>query len=140
MIQIEESVVIDKPVEEVFALITDSSQAPRWQGGLEAVEGQAHPAGSQFTEVRKFLGREMRSVMEVTAYEPTTRWAARVLKGSVPYEVTVLLEPAGGGTRLTIRVVGEPTGFFKMAEGMLRNQLEKSIEEDLQRLKGIMES
>jgi hypothetical protein len=95
--------------------------------------------GSQFTEVRKFLGREMRSVMEVTAFEPNTRWAAKVLKGPVPYDVTVLLELVDGGTRLISRVEGEPTGFFKVAEGMFISQLEKSMQDDINRLKGILE-
>ena len=139
MINIEKSIVIDKPIEEVFAYVTDGSKAPNWQGGLEAVEGQSSTVGSQYTEVRKFMGREMRSVMEVTAFEPNTRWAAKVLKGPVPYEVTVRLAPQDGSTRLTTHVEGEPTGFFKVAEGMVKSQLEKSMEEDIKRLKGILE-
>ncbi len=139
MINIEKSVVVDKPVEEVFAFVTDGSKAPRWQEGLEAVEGRTDLVGSQYTEVRKFLGREMRSLMEVTSFEPHNRWAARVLHGPVPYEVSVRVEPQEGGTRLTTRVDGEPTGFFKVAEGMVKSQLEKSIEGNVQRLKRIME-
>jgi uncharacterized protein YndB with AHSA1/START domain len=140
MINIEKSIVINKPVEEVFAFVTDGSKAPQWQGGLEAVEGQANAVGAQYTEVRKFLGREMRSVMEITAFEPNTRWAAKVLKGPVPYEVSVQLEPQGDSTRMTTRVDGEPTGFFKVAEGMMKSQLEKSLEEDAGRLKTILEA
>lgn len=142
MIRIEKSVVINKPVEEVFALVTDGSQAHTWQGGLEAVEGTTNRVGSKYTEVRKLLGKEMRSTMEVTAFEPDTHWAAKVVKGPVPYEVSVRLEPdpAGqGGTRLTTSVDGEPSGFFKMAEGVMKSQLEKSIEENIQRLKQLLE-
>jgi uncharacterized protein YndB with AHSA1/START domain len=139
MINIERSIVIDRPVEQVFAYVTDASKAPGWQGGVEAVEGQASTVGSQYTEVRKFMGREMRSVLELTAFEPNARWAAKVVKGPVPYEVSIQFEPSDGGTRLTTRVDGEPTGFFKVAEGMVKGQLEKSIEEDIKRLKGILE-
>jgi uncharacterized protein YndB with AHSA1/START domain len=139
MMRIEKSVLIHKPVEDVFAVITDGSRAHTWQGGLEAVEGVTDVVGSQFTEVRKFLGREMRSVLEVTAFEPGSKWAAKVVKGPVPYEVTVRLDPQDGGTRLTTSVEGEPTGFFKMAEGMFQNQLGKSIEQDTERLKRLME-
>lgn len=139
MINIEKSVVINKPVEKVFAFVTDGSKAPRWQEGLEAVEGRTDVIGSEYTEVRKFMGREMRSLMEVTDYQANARWAAKVLKGPVPYEVSVQLEPRDGATYLTTRVDGEPTGFFKVAEGMVKSQLEKSIEENVQRLKQIME-
>ena len=139
MINIEKSVVIDRPVEEVFAFVAEGSNAPRWQDGLEAVEGRTDVIGSEYTEVRKFMGREMRSLMEVTDYQANRRWAARVLKGPVPYEVSVLVEPRDGATRLTTRIDGEPTGFFKVAEGMVRSQLDKAMEEDVQRLKRIME-
>lgn len=140
MISIDKSVVINKPVEKVFALVTDGSKAPSWQGGLEAVEGQANKVGDQYTEVRKFMGREMRSLLEITAFEPNAKWAAKVVKGPVPYEVTVRFDPEDGGTRMTTHVDGEPTGFFKVAEGMVKSQLEKSIEEDNSRLKKMMES
>jgi uncharacterized membrane protein len=140
MISIEKSVVINKPVQEVFALVTDGSKAPSWQGGLEAVEGNANTVGSQYTEVRKFLGREMRSSMEVTSFEPNAKWSSKVVKGPVPYEVTILFEPQDSNTKMTTRVDGEPTGFFKMAEGMFKSQLEKSVEEDMNRLKKMMEA
>jgi uncharacterized membrane protein len=139
MINIEKSIVINKPVEQVFAYVSDGSKASSWQGGLEAVENPTTEVGSHYTEVRKFVGREMRSVLEITAFEPNTLWASRVVKGPVPYNVSAKFAPQEGGTRLTLRLDGEPTGFFKMAEGMVKGQLEKSMEEDLSRVKGILE-
>jgi uncharacterized membrane protein len=139
MISIEKSIVINKPVEEVFAFVTDASKAPSWQGSLESVEGRASMVGQQHTEVRKLLGRDVRTVVELTAYEPNARWALKVVKGLVPYEVTVLFESHDGGTRLTTRVNGEATGLFRGMEGIINSQLEKSMEEDTRRLKRILE-
>lgn len=142
MITVEKSVTINRPIAEVFAFVTDGANATQWQGGLEAVknEGPANMVGSRWTEVRKFLGREMNTTLEVTALEPDTRWVAKVIKGPVPYEVMSLFEAAGEGTKVTTRVEGEPTGFFKVAEGMVSGQLEKSLAEDLQRLKTLLEA
>ena len=141
MIQVEKSVVINKPVAEVFEFVANSDNTARWQGGVEAVipEGPPNVVGSRYTEVRKFMGQEMKSTMEITGFEQNARWAARVIKGPVPYEVTATFEEAGAGTKMTTRVEGEPKGFFKVAEGMLKGQLEKSLEEDSMRLKGILE-
>jgi uncharacterized protein YndB with AHSA1/START domain len=141
MIQVEKSVVIDKPVREVFSFVSNHNNTTKWQGGVEAVipEGPSNAVGSRYTEVRKFMGQEMKSTMEITRFEPNARWAAKVIKGPVPYEVTATFEESGGGTKMTTRVEGEPKGFFKIAEGMLKGQLEKSLEEDGQRLKGILE-
>jgi hypothetical protein len=108
---------------------------------VEAVipEGPSNVVGSKYTEVRKFMGQEMRSTLEITAFVTDAKWAAKVLKGPVPYEVTATFEATNGGTRMTTRVEGEPKGFFKVAEGMLSGQLEKSLEEDGNRLKKILE-
>jgi Predicted integral membrane protein len=140
MISIEKSIFINKPTEQVFTFVTDASKAPSWQGSLEYVEGQASIVGQRHTEVRKLLGREVRTVVELTAYEPTAKWAVRVVKGLVPYEVIVLFESRDGGTRLTTQVRGEATGFFSAMEGMIKIQLEESIEEDMSRLKRILEA
>ena len=141
MIQVEKAVLINRPVAEVFNFVSNGDNTTKWQGGVEAVipEGPPNVVGSRYTEVRKFMGQEMKSTMEITAFEQNARWAARVIKGPVPYEVTATFEDSGGGTKMTTRVEGEPTGFFKIAEGMLKGQLEKSLEEDGQRLKGILE-
>jgi uncharacterized membrane protein len=142
MIKVEKSVIIDKPVAAVFAYATDGANAPKWQGGVDSVilEGPAGVVGTKYTEVRKFMGQEMKSALEVTAFEPDSKFSAKVIKGPVPYEVTVMFEPSGAGTKMTTKVEGEPTGLFKVAESLFRGQLEKSLEEDGNRLKGILES
>ncbi len=142
MIDVQKSVVINKPVAEVFAYMTNPENAPKWQGGVEAVipQGPSDKVGSQYTEVRKFMGQEMKSTLEITAIEANAKWSAKVLKGPVPYVVTATFEPSGAGTKMTTHVEGEPKGFFKVAEGAMKGQLEKSIEEDGIRLKGILEA
>ncbi|NOH03006.1 MAG: hypothetical protein HND47_14140 [Chloroflexi bacterium] len=141
MIQVENSIVINKPLAEVYTYVTSGEHTTEWQGGVEAVENEGPPnmVGSRYTEVRKFLGQEMRTLLEITEVAQNAKWAAKVVKGPVPYQVTVAFEDSGGGTKMTTRVEGEPTGFFKMAEGMVASQLEKSLAEDSQRLKKILE-
>ena len=142
MIKVEKSVIINKPAEEVFAFITGEGNYTKWQAGVDELiegEGSRNTVGAQFTEVRKFMGQEMRTTLEITAFEPGVKWAAKVVKGPVPYEVTVTFEPSNGGTKYTTRVDGEPKGFFKLAENLVAGQLEKSLEEDGQKLKELLE-
>jgi len=141
MITVEKSVMINKPVAEVFAFVTNGENTTKWQGGVETVqdEGPSNMVGSRYTEVRKFMGRDMKTTLELTALVPNAKWAAKVVKGPVPYEVMTTFEAVGEGTKMTTHVEGEPTGFFKVAEGMVSGQLEKSLEEDNQRLKALLE-
>jgi uncharacterized protein YndB with AHSA1/START domain len=141
MLNVENSVFINKPPEEVFAFVTAEGNYTKWQPGVtEVIEGgPRNTVGSKFTEVRKFMGQEMRTTLEITAFVPNLKWAAKVVKGPVPYEVTVTYEASNGGTKYNTHVEGEPKGFFKLAEGMVATQLEKSLAEDGQRLKELLE-
>jgi hypothetical protein len=141
MIKVEKSVFINKPPEVVFAFVTAEGNYTKFQAGVtEVIEGgPRNTVGSQFTEVRKFMGQEMRTTLEITEFVPNAKWAAKVVKGPVPYEVTVTYEATNGGTQYTTHVEGEPKGFFKLAEGMVAGQLEKSLGEDAQKLKEIVE-
>ena len=142
MIKVEKSIVINKPVDEVFQFVTGPDNYTKWQAGVEQVieSGPRNTVGSQFTEVRKFMGQEMRTTLELTEFVPSTKWAAKVVKGPVPYEVNMTFQSVEGGTKVTTCVDGEPKGFFKLAEGMVAGQLEKSLGEDVQKLKELVEA
>lgn len=143
MIKVEKSVIINKPVQEVFNYVTSPDTITKWQVGVTDViqgAGALNTVGSQYTEVRKFMGQEMRTTLELTEFVPNAKWAAKVIKGPVPYEVTITFTDANGATKVTMYVDGEPKGFFKLAEGMVGSQLEKSLTEDEQTLKEILEA
>lgn len=142
MIKVESSITINAPVEKVFTFVTAPETSAQWQGGVEAIEyeGEDTGVGSHYTEVRKFMGREMRTTLEVTKLEENKLWAAKTLNGPVPYEVTVTYEAAGGGTKMTTLVEAEPGGFFKLAEGAVKKQLESGMAEDNATLKKMIES
>ena len=141
MFKVENTVVINKPVSKVFAYVNDPNTAAKWQGGVEAVRyPPGDPGlGTKYTEVRKFMGKEMNTTLEVTALEENKLYAAKTLDGPVSYEVTVTFEADGAGTKMTTAVEAEPGGFFKLAEGMVKKQLAQSLQEDGQRLKSILE-
>jgi Polyketide cyclase / dehydrase and lipid transport len=141
MINVEKSIFINKTPADVFAFVTAEGNYTKFQAAVvEVIEGgPRNTVGSQFTEVRKFMGQDMRTTLEITAFEPNAKWAAKVIKGPVPYEVTVTYEASDGGTKYTTKVVGEPRGFFKLAEGVVASQLEKSLAEDGQKLKELLE-
>jgi carbon monoxide dehydrogenase subunit G len=50
------------------------------------------------------------------------------------------LKPAGTGTKVTLTAQGEPGGMFKLAEGVLAKQVKSQMEDNLKRLKSVLES
>jgi uncharacterized membrane protein len=141
MIKVETTVQINKPVEEVFEFAANAENGPKWQEGLDSVTDitGGQEAGARYTEVRKFLGKDMKTVMETIEIVPNVKWVGKVIEGPVPYQVTVLYEAVSGGTKMTTHVEAEPKGFFKVAQGAVQGQLEKSLEESGHNLKLLLE-
>jgi len=142
MIKVELSVVINRPVADVFAFVTDVSNSVKWQEGLvESRLTSSGPVGvgSEITDVRKFLGRDMDSKLEVTAFEPNKKFSEKVVSGPLKFEISQTFEPSGDGTKVSLVAQGEPGGFFKLAEGMVQKQLLSQLEGDSQRLKKALE-
>ncbi len=142
MIKVEASIVIQKPVGEVFAYTNDPAKNKSWQEGLvdsKITSSGPIGVGTQITDVRKFLGRDMDSKLEITAYEPNKRVTLKTISGPVKFEITQLYESAEGGTKLTMLGEGEPGGVFKLAEGAVKKQFEGQLQGDLGRLKKVME-
>lgn len=143
MIRVEKFVIIKRPIEEVYAYSQNSENYTKWQADVVSMHMEKGPdnvVGSIYKEVRKFLGQDLKTTLEITVVKENEKWAAKVIKGPVHYEVTMVYEKVPEGTKLTTIVSGETRGFFKLAEGIVSNSLEKTIEEDQNRLKTILES
>jgi hypothetical protein len=98
------SVEIGRRPEDVFAFVTDPVGFPRWQPSLVSVEPRRPGPlrlGSQATEVRRFLGRELETTWTCVEHEPCTRSSIECDEGPVPFRGTFELEPSGAGTIFT---------------------------------------
>jgi len=141
VIRIENSVVVKRPPEEVFAYATDVANLPEWQSSaLEAsIEGPMQ-AGATGTVVRKFLGRRIDSTIQVEEYEPPQRFAVHSTAGPVSFHVRQTVAPEGAGARISVVMEGEPGGFFKLAEPLVERAMRREVEGNFATLKDILEA
>lgn len=143
MITVEAEIVINRPVEVVFAAATDIPNWPKWQTSIsESRQTTPGPVGvgTRGVNVRTVMGQRVETTFEVTEFTLNQSFAVRSLSGPVSYEVRVTLTPVAGGTRLHQILQGEPKGFFKVAEPLLASTVKKDFAEDLARLKALLES
>ena len=140
----EHSVVINRPVEEVFAFVTDPNNDPLWQStSLETEQISEGPVdvGATFRNISKFLGRRIESTYEVTENEPPHRQCVRITSGPIPGSGCYLFESAdGGSTRFTQTFEAEVGGFFKLAEPLVGRAIRRQMEADMATLKDLLES
>ncbi len=145
MITVEEGIVIiGRPAGDVFAYVSDQTNAPRWQDGLLEVRRTTNGPigiGTRHAFVRTFMGRRMEGTNEYTRWEPNKLVAFKATSGSVGLEASYLVEPAGAdAVRLTSRIEMRPSALFRLAEPLISAGLRRDVEANLVALKGLLEA
>jgi uncharacterized protein YndB with AHSA1/START domain len=144
MIEIENSVVINRPVDEIFEFMADAENHPQWQSGAQEVVKTSEGSigvGTTYTGVNRIMGRRLESYIEYTAYEPNKRLAAKVTQRPVPFQFEMTFEPAAEGrTKVNVKGTGEPGGFFKLAAPILARMIKRRTETNLANLKDLLEA
>jgi len=143
MAKFEINLVINRPIEEVFDFISNPENQPRWRAAtLEIRRNSPDPldVGSIVKGRFTFLGRPFEGNLEILIREPHRSYATRMVEGPFPLEAHYTLQPAEGGTHLTLRIEGQPGGFFKLAEPLVVNLAKRSYEADLHNLKEMLEA
>ncbi len=141
MASVSSSVTINQPVEKVFTYITDVANHKAWQAGI--VDAKVTPAGpvalgSIYHYTSQVMGRNMETQLQVSAFEPNKKWNIKTTGVPNPVETVYQFEAAGNGTKLTISM--ELTGGYPAAaEGMIKAQMQKTMDEQANRIKQITE-
>ena len=143
MAKAEISTTIKRPVEEVFAVLTDPENSPKWSSSsIESKKTSAGPIGVGTTtrSVSMFLGRRIESENVVTEFEPNRKLVSQSKSGPFPIQASMTFEPIEGGTRVNATIEAEPGGFFKLAEPLIVSIAKRQFQSDFDNLKDLMEA
>jgi uncharacterized protein YndB with AHSA1/START domain len=138
------SVTIDRPVEDVFAVLTNVENAPLWSRAIEEsliTPGPMRVGTRRRAVVPTFAGRTSENVMELTELEPDRRLVMRGISG-FPFEVRFALHllPTGNTTRLEWHGSFEPRGLLRPAGRPIAAIFARALRKDLENLKSMMDS
>jgi uncharacterized membrane protein len=100
------SVVLHKPVAEVYQVVRDFSAAPSWRHDVQTVTVENSPGSPlHFREASKYGAVNYELVEDI----PGERMVTRILDTDLGYagQWTYVFSPESGGTRLTITEDGE---------------------------------
>src|SRR5918992_167867 len=97
------STTIKRPVEDVFAVLSNPETSPKWSSSsLESKKISEGPigVGTTWRSVSKFLGRRIETEMEITEFEPNRKFTLRSMSGPFPLQAAVPFERIEAGTRI----------------------------------------
>ena len=139
------SIVIRRPVSEVFAYMDDVSREIEWQPNLQLAE--KHPEGPTVvgTEKRyenRFLGRKVKNTYVVKELEPERRIVYETTgESAVSVRSEFVWEKVEQGTRVTIYIDGKGRGVLKLIpQKVIEVAFSEELRNTLDRLREQMES
>jgi len=144
MAKVEASVIIDRPVDEVWRYAIDWSKGPQWDPDLiECKVTSEGPlgVGTTLQSVRATRGAHLIE-FRVTEYEPGRKLTAEVTapKMARGSRQTMVLESAEGKTKVNTAWDWKLNGFYTLLGPIMIRSSKKTSETQLGNLKRILES
>src|SRR3954469_25584953 len=141
----EGTTVIDRPIEEVFAFLSDGTNDPSFSPRvLEIRKTTDGPVGvgTVFKSTVKDAGVKTNREFEITEFERPTRirWAERSKNQVTASEGGYDFAPEGGVTRVTIHNVLEGHGIGKLFAPLALRSARKGADQFAQSIKEAVEA
>src|SRR5258706_6439029 len=116
MPQAQRTIVIDRPPDQVFSFFADPGNDQTWRPHVKEIgaEGPAGVGARIHQVVEGPGGRGIAADIEVTAYEPSTRYAFSVVAGPARPKGEFRFAPAGDGTQVSFSLAAELGGLKKL--------------------------
>jgi uncharacterized membrane protein len=143
MINVEVGMVINHPIEDVFAFVANLENLPKWDTDFQEAKRVASTpdgVGATYQCVLKYTGKNATQKVETTEYavnkkityesEPTRIAKARI---------SIQFESVAEGTKITSLRQPEFYGLFRFFEPMMAGVIRKSHVAHLSNLKPLLE-
>lgn len=146
-IHYEHDITIERPIETVYAFISDVANAPKWMPWVDETtvidgpEPSGVAAGQRRLIKQTDFGKQTTTVLEATEVDPGRSYTFDTVEGSVEFRGTYHFEPVEGGTRLTRSYTVQVPGVIaRVLEPIVARRMKRRWQADLGRLKQIVEA
>ena len=142
IIEVEHSVVIDRPPGEVFAFLSDLENWSRWQPDLlESEQTSRGPmeVGTSFRQTLDVGGQRVELLCEVNGYEEDEELSFFYARDGLSFWLGFYLELVVIDTRVTGKGKGRLTGFSSLFEPVVEREIDEQIKRSLDDLKVLLE-
>jgi hypothetical protein len=111
------AIPIERPIEEVFAFVSDARNRPRWDESVDSEELD----------------------WEIVEHDAPAR--QRIESTSGPFSTTLLydLRADGDGTLVRFSVTGRPTGALRLMQPLIARNTQRNLDRGFARLKELLE-
>jgi uncharacterized membrane protein len=131
MAHAEESITINRSVDEVFNFVLDGTNSPCWRPAvidIQQVPGKPVGVGAVYKQGLKGPGgRRISGDYEIVDVRPNELIVFQVIAGPARPTGTYRFEPVGGATRVTFTLHFEPKGLARLMDPMIASTMRSEV-------------
>jgi carbon monoxide dehydrogenase subunit G len=142
MVRVRKSVIIARPLVEVFDFVADPRREPLWRTAVTSMAhegGSASGVGARYRMTGSYEGRSGDAVLTCTEYVRNERVSYSGGEGPVAAGFTYQVRSDGASTVVAMVVKADIKGPAAAFSGMAEKMLDKMADADLHKLKRILE-
>jgi uncharacterized protein YndB with AHSA1/START domain len=138
----ERTVTIKRPAADVFAFISDGTNARRWRPGvLDITKASGNGNGAVYRQgVAGPMGRRISADYEITAFQPNSLLEFKAIAGPVRPQGGYRLTEGEGGTAVTFWLREDLSGWKRLVFGRSVQASMDAEMKALDNLKQLLES
>lgn len=144
MAKIDYSIIINRPIHEVFSFISDFTNDTKWKPDVIKVwqtEGKTR-VGTMVTQARRLrvLFYQLDLNADVTEYQLNKKIEVKGTIGFFPFTTTYTFEPSGLNTKITESQDINMWGIHRIFGGMMSGAMRRRADMTWNNLKKLLES
>ena len=137
MIAFETDVCIERPIEDVFAYVSNPGNFPFWNSAVNAVR-ESEPGSTYVMERRLPTGRAVNE-LKIVGSERPREFAIRTTSGPTPFSYVYRFSAENGETVVRLDAEVELEGVASLLPQLARRAVKKGVDDNLATLKEILE-
>ncbi len=130
MAHAQNSVMVNRPLAEVFAFILDGDNNPKWRPGVADIRRATNKpdgVGSKFKQGMKGPTGRIDADYEIVKCEPNSLIEFQVTAGPARPHGVYSFRAQGASTEVTFVLDFEPKGLAKLMDGMINQQMKAEV-------------
>ena len=139
----ETAVRIARPIEDVFAFVSDAANLPQWNSAVQAVrktsEGE-RGVGSTYVMDRELPSGKARNEFEIVACERPTEFSIRTTSGPTPFGYSYRLSSENGVTVVHLDADVQLATVPALVGPLARHAVRRGVDRNFRTLKRIVEA
>lgn len=138
----ETRVRIRRPIEDVFAYLSDPANLPDWNSAVQAVRTTSETpkdVGSTYSMERELPTGRAENELEIVALDSPREFTIRTTSGPTPFRYRYQLSSKNGETIVSLDAEVELEGAAAFAAPLARRAVKRGVDDNFAALKRILE-